>query len=115
MADIWGVEFESSFLLGEYWSTFANVAYLDASFSDSMQLTSINGAPDDFEDLQEGNRPVNTPEWTFNVGADFDYPLRNGLSLFGHGNFSYVDERYGAAQNFPSTQLGSMEILNLRF
>ena len=115
VADIWGVEFESSFLLGDHWSAFANVAYMDATFTDSMRLTSIPGAPDDYEDLQEGNRPVNTPEWTFNVGADFDYPLGNSLSLFGHGNFSYVDERFGAAQNFPATNLGSMEILNLRF
>jgi hypothetical protein len=115
VADIWGIEVESSFLLGENWSTFANIAYLEATFSDSMRLTNISGAPADFEDLQKGNKPVNTPEWTLNVGADFEYPLRNGLSLFGHGNFSYVDERFGAVQNFPSTQLGSMEILNLRF
>ena len=112
--DIWGVEFESTFLLGDFWSTFANVAYMDASFTDSMRLTSIPGAPDDYEDLQEGNRPTNTPEWTFNVGADFDYPLGNGLTFFGHGNFSYVDQRYGAVQNFPSTRFGSIGILNLR-
>ena len=113
--DIWGIEFESAFLLGDHWSAFTNAAYLDAAFTDSMRLTSIPGAPDDFEDLQEGNRPANTPEWTVTVGADFDYPVGAGLSLFGHGSFSYVDERYGAVQNFPSTLLGSMEILNLRF
>jgi len=112
--DIWGIEFESAFLLGDHWSAFANAAYLDAVFTDSMKLTSIPNAPDDFEDLQEGNRPANTPEWTMTVGADFDYPVGAGLSLFGHGSFSYVDERYGAVQNFPSTLLGSMEILNLR-
>ena len=38
----------------------------------------------------------------------------DGLAFFGHGSFSYVDERYGSVQNFPATLFGSMEILNLR-
>jgi iron complex outermembrane receptor protein len=113
-ADIWGVEFESTFLLGDHWTAFANAAYLDAEFTDSMRLTNVPDVPEDFEDLQKGNRPTNTPEWTFSLGADFEYPAGDRLTLFGHGSFSYVDERYGSAQNFPSTLLGSMEILNLR-
>jgi iron complex outermembrane receptor protein len=112
--DIWGVEFESTYLLDDNWTAFANVAYLDAEFTDNMKLTEIPDVPEDFEDLSQGNRPANTPEWTLTVGADFDYPFRGDLSFFGHGSFSYVDERYGAAQNFPSTEFGSMEILNLR-
>ena len=112
--DIWGIEFESTFLLSDNWTAFANAGYLDAEFTDSMRLTNIPDAPDGFEDLQEGNRPANTPEWKLAIGADFDYPFGDKLSFFGHGSFSYVDERYGAAQNFPSTLFGSMEILNLR-
>jgi len=112
--DIWGVEFESAFLLNDNWTAFANVAYLDAEFTDSMRLTAVLGVSEDFQDLQKGNRPTNTPEWTLSIGADFDYSIGQKLSLFGHGSFSYVDERYGAVQNFPSTLLGSMEILNLR-
>jgi iron complex outermembrane receptor protein len=112
-ADIWGIEFESTYLVGDHWTAYANAAYLNAEFTDSMRLTSVPGVPDDFEDLQKGNRPTNTPEWTFSVGADFEYPAGDSLTFFGHGSFSYVDERYGAVQNFPSTVLGSMEILNL--
>jgi iron complex outermembrane receptor protein len=112
--DIWGVEIESLYSLSDNWTAFANIAYLDAEFSDSMKLSNVSDVPEDYEDLQEGNRPANTPEWTAAIGADFDYPFRNKLSFFGHGSFSYVDERYGSAQNFPSTEFGSMEILNLR-
>ena len=112
--DIWGIEFESVYLLSDNWTAFANVAYLNAEFTDSMKLTNVPGVPEDFEDLQKGNRPANTPEWTFAIGADFDYAFADKLSFFGHGSFSYVDERYGAVQNFPSTLFGSMEILNLR-
>ena len=112
--EIWGVEVESSFVINDNWTAYANVAWLDAEFTDSMRLTNVPGVPPDFEDLKKGNRPTNTPEWTFSVGGDFDYPLSNGLTLFGHGSFSYVDERYGAVQNFPVSLMGSMEILNLR-
>ena len=79
-----------------------------------MKLTNVLGVPEDYEDLQEGNRPANTPEWTIAIGADFEYPFGDTLSFFGHGSFSYVDQRYGSVQNFPATLFGSMEILNLR-
>jgi len=112
--DIWGIEFESAYLLSDNWTAFTNVAYLDAEFTDSMKLTNVPGVPEDFEDLKEGNRPANTPEWTLSIGADFDYSFGDNLSFFGHGSFSYVDQRYGSVQNFPATLFGSMEILNLR-
>jgi iron complex outermembrane receptor protein len=112
--DIWGIEVETFHLLNDHWTAFANVAHMDAEFTESMKLTNVLGVPEDFEDLQKGNRPTNTPEWTLSIGADFDYSLRDNLSIFGHGSFSYVDQRYGSVQNFPATLFGSMEVLNLR-
>jgi len=80
--DIWGVEFESFHLLNDNWTMFANAAYMDAEFTDSMRLSNVLGVPEDYEDLQEGNRPTNTPEWTLAVGA-FDVrwiaPCQDGL------------------------------------
>jgi outer membrane receptor protein involved in Fe transport len=113
--DIWGVELETAFLINDNWTAYANGSYLFAEFTDNKKLTQVPGVPVEFEDLKKGNRPTNTPKWTFSVGADFDYPIGDGtMSLVGHGSFSYVDERWGSVQNYPLTLLGSMEIVNLR-
>jgi outer membrane receptor protein involved in Fe transport len=113
--DIWGGELETIYRLQRRWSMFANVGYLDARFRNGLKLFPVAGAPADYQDLKKGNRPTNAPKWTISTGTDFETPLNgNGLSLFGHADFSYVSSRYGSVQNFPSTRLGALKLVNLR-
>ena len=109
-----GLELETLYHFNESVSAFFNLSLLDGEFDGNLATanTAALGVP---FDIAEGNEPINVPSVSFSVGYDFRHPVgQSDLELVGHGSFQYIGERFGSNQNFPSSELDSLENLNLR-
>jgi len=62
--------------------------YAGANFVDS-EIKANSSRPDTV-----GNESPYTPEYTVNVGGDFDIPLSNGLSIFGRVDAQFIGETW---------------------
>lgn len=114
--EIVGIEAQSTWRANDEWSFYANGTWQDAEFTDGAVLGNplVLAGLGFTEDLREGNRPVNTPEWQFALGADFRQPIGGGFDLIGNASYQFIGSRYSMAQNYPSSELGSQEFVNLR-
>ncbi|MEO0412849.1 MAG: TonB-dependent receptor [Pseudomonadota bacterium] len=87
-AEVLGFEVEAAAILSEYFSLDGSVTYLDAQFTEGTLTEPLRPAPLDQEpgslvrDL-DGLRLPRAPEWKFNIGAVFNYPMdeKGDLSL----------------------------------
>ncbi|MCP5433622.1 MAG: TonB-dependent receptor [Alphaproteobacteria bacterium] len=112
-----GVELETVWKASDVFDFYANGTYQDAEFTSDAVLGSaatLSGLGFT-HDLDKGNRPVNAPVWSFSLGANMDYPLANsGISLVGFAGYQFVDSRFMTSQNFPSSEVGEQNFVNLR-
>lgn len=105
-----GVEFESAWQVNENVNAYFNAAWQDSEFTDSQELT-----PDPRTAIMAGNTPFNVPEWSFSTGADLNYPLNSlDADLVAGVSYSFTDARFNGIQNFPSTELEPLGLLNAR-
>ena len=114
---IMGLEIETAYQVNDDLSTFFNAAILDAEFADgySTVLAPPPGEAAPFIDLLEGNSPAEAPTLSFSTGYSYSRPVASGGWRFtSHGAFQYVGKRFSSVQNYPSSQLDSLGILNLR-
>ncbi len=113
--DIRGLELEAIWRVNGNFSTFFSSAYQDTEFQDSQLLSPATLATGFAFDLSEGNESANTPEWSYSVGADAAFPISDGgMLLTGHMSFNYTGSRFSTVTNFPSSEMSSLGILNLR-
>jgi outer membrane receptor protein involved in Fe transport len=111
-AQIKGVELGTGLQASHFLTLFANASYTDARFVHSALLDPML-APAITADVVSGNRLANVPEWAFAAGADVKHRLGNA-TLVGHLDYEYVGDRYSSAQNFVSSKLPSMGLVNAR-
>lgn len=111
-----GLELETTYRVNDDLRTFFNASVIDAEFDEGMVISpppAGESAP--FFDLMDGNRPADVPEFTAAAGYSYARRLGSGsLSLTSSGSFQYIGKRYSSVQNFPSTELDTLEYLNLR-
>ena len=88
--EIFGVELDAS-----YYATDNLTFYAGANFTDS-EIKQNSSRPDTV-----GNESPYTPEYTINVGGDFDIPLSNGLNIFGRVDAQFIGETW-----FHTVQIG---------
>jgi len=131
--DILGAEIESAWQVDDVWSAYLNVSYQDAEFTGGRSIISSDIYIGNFlaqggdpalvpsltpiaeNDLQNGNRPINVPEWTASAGLDFSKPIGHwGADLTGGISYQYVDSRYGSVANLVSTELEPLNTINLK-
>jgi len=62
--------------------------YAGANFVDS-EIKKNSSRPDTV-----GNESPYTPDYTFNVGGNFDFPLSNGLNIFGRVDAQFIGETW---------------------
>jgi outer membrane receptor protein involved in Fe transport len=110
-----GVELETLWRVNGNWSAFFNGAYQHTEFQDNQLLSPATlGTGFEF-DLAKGNQNANTPEWSYSIGADAAYPVSGGgVLLTGHVSYNYIGSRFSTVTNFPSSEMSSLGILNLR-
>ena len=81
--DIFGVELDAS-----YYATDNLRFYAGGNFTDS-EIKKNSSRPDTV-----GNESPYTPEYTFNVGGDIDFPLSNGMNIFARVDAQFVGETW---------------------
>ena len=109
-----GMEIETSYSVNDYLSSFFNVSILDGEFTDDFSSRDLSSIGIEFN-VPEGNEPINAPTLSFSAGYDFAYPIANsGMNVISNGSFQYVGERFSTTENFVSTKVPSLEILNVR-
>jgi iron complex outermembrane receptor protein len=100
-----GVELEGMALIGENLSVSFGAAYIDGTIKEFDMGTCYpgqtvdDGCIDGFQDLSGGVLP-NSPEWKWNVAADYNADLGN-MPFYGFVNVSYV---WQDEVNFTLTQ-----------
>lgn len=112
-----GAEFETAYKFSDELSGFFNATVLDAEFLDDYSTVNQPPAGETapFFDLKDGNEVPQAPSLSLSTGYSYSRPLGgNGLRLTSNGSFVYIGERYSSVQNYPSTELDSLELLNLR-
>lgn len=114
--DITGLELETAYRFNENLSAFLNATILDTEFKGDYATTATPppGVISPFYDLREGNEVPQAPSQSFSAGYTYSRPLNEAWQITSSGVFQYVGERYSGVQNYPSTELDSLEILNLR-
>lgn len=103
-----GLELETEHRWSDNLATWFNATLLDSEFQDDFSITGMG------VDIREGNEAINAPSLAFSLGYNYSRPVSGRWSLVSSGNFQYVGERYSDASNFPSGELDSLGILNLR-
>jgi len=111
-AHIKGLELETALRANAVFSLFANASFTDAKYVDSALLIPTL-APAVTADVVDGNRLANVPKWAYSLGINARYPMARAIWV-GHLGYQYVGSRNSTAQNFASTELHSLGLLNAR-
>lgn len=115
--EILGLELETNWRLTDSLDVYLSGTWQDAEFTGSQVLgnPALLASLGYQYDLNEGNRPVAVPEWAAAVGANIRYPISHGgTMLTAHAAYQYVGSRFATNQNFPSSKLRQLRMLNLR-
>ncbi len=91
-ATIWGVELEAMANVSEQFALRASIGYLNAQFDKFKDPNPLTGILEDISDTAELRR---APDWTFNIGADYRWPLRRG-ELTASVHHSFRDEYFSS-------------------
>ena len=95
-----GVELETSWLATDRFKVSLNGTYYRIRFDEFLSQNPINpalfgpgGLTLPLEDLS-GNRPRNTPDWSAELSATYEWPLTNGGTLALSGSAASRDKQY---------------------
>ena len=104
-----GIELETKYRWTDKLTTFLNATFLDSEFQENFSLSGSG------IDIEKGNEVVNAPHLTFSLGYDFSMPVNGQWNVVSGADFHFLGKRFSDPANFPSGELDSLEILNLRF
>jgi len=107
-SDVMGLEAELNYRINANWALLASATLMDAEFVERQDLGSAGV-------IEKGNRPAGVAEESFSLSLDYSSaPFSNGLELRANGSVQYVGDRFTDPQNFPTGQLDSITLVNLR-
>lgn len=111
-----GAELQSSWRIARGVNLYLSGAWQDASFQTGATLANpvVLAGLGITQDLQKGNRPVNTPEWAAAAGVDIRQPIATDLWITGSVSYQYVGARYSLSQNYSSSRMNEQNFVNLR-
>lgn len=114
--EIYGIEVQSNWRPARGVNLYLSGTWQDASFQSGATLANpaTLAALGLTQDLNKGNRPVNTPEWAAAAGLDIRQPIGDDLSITGTASYQYVGSRFALSQNYPSSRMGEQSFVNLR-
>ncbi len=112
--EIFGLEAEAAWRINSHIDVYFNGAFQDGQFQGDKLLAPATlsvGVP---YDLREGNRPANTPKWSFSTGANIEYPINDAISVTGNIGYSHTGSRFSVVTNVPSSRMEPLDIVNVR-
>jgi len=95
-----GFEVELTALPFEGLELFGSVGYSDSEYTDFGDNT--------------GNRLQNAPEWQWNAGAQYTWPVGDSLEMFARADVIYQDNRFLGANNDPFFVFEETTLVNAR-
>jgi iron complex outermembrane receptor protein len=111
-----GVELETTWLASDRFKVSLNGTYYHIRFDRFLTQNPINpalfgpgGLTLPLENL-EGNRPRDTPDWTAELSATYEWPLTNGASLALTGSAASRDKQYYTEFNDEVTSQDSFTL-----
>jgi iron complex outermembrane receptor protein len=106
--EAWGFEGSITSALGDHWTVYANVAYLDSEATDIQEICGL-------EDPEgcEGNRLFNAPEWSGALVLNANYPVSGG-AVTANYELTFESERGGGWEDYSYTKIDSYEEMSLR-
>jgi len=99
----WGGEIDIMWLAAPGLTLTLNGGYLDAEITSDVTVANQN---------LKGNRPVNSPKWTFSPAANYEIPLTADLNLDLAANASFRSAQYMSSANKPSNLQSSYWVVN---
>ncbi len=100
----YGAELELQAYVTDTFFVDGSVAYLNAEYNEFQSIDGIFPSLG-FQDLSGNALPL-SPEWKFNIGAQYDWQLGGNMgSLSIRGDYAWVDDQYGNAFNRDGTNL----------
>lgn len=105
-SELYGFETDVDWLVSDVISIYGSVGYVKTEFNDFPNPLSLPGRPDNLA----GNEFPFAPEWSGNLGLDFNHP--NGL--FGGIDVNYQGAVYSTQDNIPEDKSDSATLVNLR-
>lgn len=110
--ETFGLEFETIWQPSEHWRIQLAAGYSNAEIAEvSNDATGIPFAVDGTP--LKGNKPVNTPEWSYGAILDFSHPITDSMRLELVANYSWTDERFLEIQNATDHLVESFGKLDL--
>ena len=95
-----GFEIELTALPLEGLELFGSVGYADSYYTDFGDNT--------------GNNLQNAPEWQWNIGAQYNWSVSDGLEMFTRADVIYQDDRFLGANNDPFFTFTETTLVNFR-
>ena len=90
-ADVFGIEFDTSYAVSEAFNVFLNAGYMTSSYG---TINPASGAA-----LSGAKDLPSTPKITARVGADYTLAINSALELFFGGDVNYSDSYFAEATN----------------
>jgi iron complex outermembrane receptor protein len=114
-----GLEAEIRWLAGKHWNISANLAWLDAQFTnykvpDLAGLGDIDGHTSGDSLILDGWQPAFSPEWSFGLQASYEFSLGRWGSLMPMIQTTYTSEYYTNDLNLPGALQDAQNITDLR-
>ena len=107
-ADIEGFELEMTALPAERWLIQAGIGYLNAEYT---ELDPNQNFTTDLRSLTLDSKLVNTPEWSTNLGVQYEWDLSAG-QLISRVDWHYMGDHYKDALNFPELKQEAFSLID---
>jgi iron complex outermembrane receptor protein len=105
-SEVFGFELELNAFPTDWLRLSGGLGYLDGTYT---QFVGATTGGSDFT----GNKTEKTPQWTINLGADFDLPVGDGTVIFAP-RFAYVGKTFLQPDNAPFNVEDGYALVNLR-
>jgi len=108
-AEITGFELELTAVPGTNWLIQAGVGYLDAEYT---ELDPSQNFTTDIREITLDSKLVNAPDWTTNLGVQYNASFAGGHQLIPRADWAYTSDVYKDALNFPELKQDAYSLVD---
>ncbi|MEE4110025.1 MAG: TonB-dependent receptor [Halieaceae bacterium] len=88
-ATIWGIEVDGAFSVSDGITVLASLGYMNASYDEVLFDLNNDGVVDE---LDKNLDLVRAPEWSYSIGANYDFDLGSWATATARLNYAFRDE-----------------------